>query len=70
MKCMKKPSGSSLTAKHLAHLDKQDTEQGLNDKIADFMKKGGDVSGFMDKLSKQERETVWQRFAYADTEQS
>lgn len=61
---MKKPSSSrsGLSGKSLANLG----EASLDDKIALYQKKGADnIDGFLSSLSKEHRESLWQRFKYA-----
>ncbi len=78
MKVMRKPSSLKVTAfkkpsaqlsmKNLSkHDKKKDEDEGLDEKLKEFEVKGGDVNLFLAKLSKSQREAVWQRFAYART---
>jgi len=61
---MKKPAGRLTDAK-LKDLG----EATLDDKIALYQKKGADnIDGFLTTLSKEHRESLWQRFKYARQE--
>ena len=59
IKTLKKP-GSKLD------LPKDQAGMSLEEKMANFQKKGNqDVQGFLDGLTKNQREALWQRFANA-----